>query len=78
MFFKVVYKLPLSKNTFSAAQFVFSSPPKTSSFTMLENDQLPVFEWISSRTVARRSSIGGLYVCAGGLTFNFDKNSTDF
>jgi len=30
------------------------------------------------RTVARKSSKGGLYVCAGGLDIqNFDKNSTD-
>jgi len=36
------------------------------------------------RTVARKSSIGRLYVCAGGftfvqggLTFKFDKNSTN-
>ena len=28
-------------------------------------------------TVARKSSIGGLCVCAGGLTFKFDKNSTN-
>jgi len=33
---------------------------------------------IQPRTVARKSSIGGLYVHAGGgLTFKFDKNSTD-
>ena len=39
----------------------------------------------ASRTVARKSSIGGVYVCAGelcvraggGLTFKFDKNSTN-
>jgi len=42
-----------------------------------------IAKWnLTSRTVARESSIGGLYVCAGGgfgsytgvLTFKFDKN----
>jgi len=31
----------------------------------------------STRTVARKSSIGGLYVRAGGLTFKCDKTSTN-
>jgi len=45
----------------------------------------PVATLTDTRTVARKSSIGGLYVCAGGLyvhvwgglTFKFDKNSTN-
>jgi len=40
--------------------------------------------YTQGRTVSRKSSIGELYVCAGGftyvqegLTFKFDKNSTN-
>jgi len=32
---------------------------------------------LETRTIARKSSVGRLYVCAGGLTLKFDKNSTD-
>jgi len=30
-----------------------------------------------TRIVARKSSVGGLDVCVGGLTFKFDKNFTN-
>jgi len=57
-----------------------------SSFQSPAYVKIAVHTWFSSRTVARRSSIKKLYLCAGGgalrswmggLTFKFDQNSTN-
>ena len=89
----------IEKNNYCTGRITFKRLLQIYTYVKVENDlsQLSKADlsrvlsslWVSpsvtwSRTVARKSSIGGHYVCGGftllqggGLTFKFDKNSTN-